>query len=120
MNLPNSTDNTSPEDVVSDDHIVEHISQPPLPETHPVEPVSEDEEKVEQIIIDRPSWAIDSPIKETLDVWPLAGTYHLRWGTDDEGTMWVAVENEDDNCRFYQKYDEYLETLNRKKLEQDS
>ncbi len=79
---------------------------------------TEGEGTVEQIVLDRPSWAIDSPIQETLDVWPLAGAYHLRWGTDTEGTMWVAVENEYDNCRFFQKYDEYLDSLNGKKVDE--
>ena len=91
------------------------VTDEPVPD---IETVSEDETEegeVIQVLHARPSWAIESPISESLDVWPLAGQYHLRWGKDQDGVMWVAVENQDNDCRFYQKYDEYLDSVKRKK-----
>ena len=52
---------------------------------------------------------VKSPIKKTLDKWPLAGTYTLRWGKDSEGAMWVAVENRTGDCQYALPYQEYLD-----------
>jgi hypothetical protein len=50
----------------------------------------------------------ESPISKTLDVWPLAGAYSLRWGCDETGEMWVAVEDGDGECKSAITYREYL------------
>ncbi len=50
----------------------------------------------------------ESPISKTLDVWPLVGAYSLRWGCDETGEMWVAVEDGDGECRSAVTYKEYL------------
>jgi hypothetical protein len=52
---------------------------------------------------------VDSPITTTYETWPLAGAYHLRWGRDGEGEMWVAVENENGACKAVLPYTTYLQ-----------
>ena len=51
----------------------------------------------------------ESPIIETLDTWPLAGAYHMRWGRDGEGDLWVAVESADGRCEAILPYQTYLD-----------
>lgn len=50
-----------------------------------------------------------SPISETLATWPLAGTHRMRWGQDQEGGLWVAVETERGDCQTVMPYQSYLE-----------
>jgi hypothetical protein len=50
-----------------------------------------------------------SPITETLETWPLAGTYQMRWGRDDAGELWVAVVNRDGTCEAALPYRTYLD-----------
>ena len=52
--------------------------------------------------------AYESPIRRTWDIWPLAGEYSLRWGCDETGEMWVAVEDGDGECESAITYREYL------------
>ena len=49
-----------------------------------------------------------SPIQQTLETWPLAGTYQMRWGRDETGELWVAVENRDGECEAALPYQTYL------------
>jgi hypothetical protein len=50
-----------------------------------------------------------SPITQTLETWPLAGEYRMRWGRDPEGGMWVAVESADGKCEGVLPYQTYLD-----------
>lgn len=50
-----------------------------------------------------------SPIRETLETWPLAGAYRMRWGADEAGEMWVTVENRDGDCEAVLPYRTYIE-----------
>ncbi len=49
-----------------------------------------------------------SPIVEIIETWPLENEYHMRWGRDDVGQLWVAVENDKGVCEGYLLYREYL------------
>ena len=53
-----------------------------------------------------------SPIIETLETWPLAGAYRLRWGQDAGGDLWVAVENGQGDCESVVPYQAYLDMEN--------
>lgn len=50
-----------------------------------------------------------SPIIETLDTWPLANAHKLRWGSDLDGQLWVAVENREGECESVLPYRDYLD-----------
>ena len=50
-----------------------------------------------------------NPIVETLEYWPLAGSFRMRWGQDASGEMWVAVENARGDCQFLLPYQDYLD-----------
>jgi hypothetical protein len=52
---------------------------------------------------------VDSPITQTLQTWPLAGEYHMRWGRDEEGEMWVVVESPEGQCKAALPYQTYLD-----------
>ena len=53
--------------------------------------------------------AFNSPITHIIETWPLAGTYHMRWGRDVEGQLWVSVENHKGECEAFLPYKDYLD-----------
>ena len=53
--------------------------------------------------------AFDSPITDTIETWPLAGTYQMKWGRDGGGQLWVSVENHRDECEAFLPYQDYLD-----------
>ncbi len=60
---------------------------------------------------------LDSPITLTLQTWPLAGRFHLAWGSDESGQLWVAVRNAEGECRGVLPYKDYLEQAAGPRLE---
>lgn len=59
---------------------------------------------------------IDSPIRETLDTWPLAGVHQMRWGGGHEGNLWVTVEGREGRCEAALPYHTYLEMVGWQRL----
>lgn len=51
-----------------------------------------------------------SPIVVTFETWPLINEFKANWGRDENGELWVAVENRHGDCEGYVPYREYLET----------